>query len=408
MAETKRMTAEQVVSYWLEEDGVDFLRESLRWVVQQLMEVEVCELIGAEHGERSEERLTHRNGYRPRRWDTRAGEIELAIPKLRRGSYFPSFLEPRRRSEQALVAVVQEAYVAGVSTRKVDQLVESLGLRISKSEVSRICQGLDEQVEAFRNRPLEGRYPYLWLDATVEKVRDGGRVVRKALVLAYGVHESGYREVIALDVGEAETEAFWRSFLRSLVERGLSGVQLVISDAHAGLKKAIGQVLGCPWQRCSVHFLREALGYARREQQPMLAALLRPIFSAGAGEQARELVGEALERLRKPLPKIAALLEDAEDDLTAFYAFPADHWTKLRSTNPLERVNREIGRRTDVVGIFPNDRALIRLAASVVIEQNDEWLVGRRYLSAHSLEALLDQEKDDKTNQEEARELTAA
>src|SRR5438034_3608663 len=283
MAETKRMTAEQVVSYLLEEDGLDFLRESLTWVVQQLMEVEVSELIGAERCERSEERLAHRNGYRARRWVTRAGEIELAIPKIRRGSYFPSFLEPRRRSEQALVSVVQEAYVAGVSTRKVDQVVESLGLRISKSEVSRICQGLDEQVDAFRNRPLEGRYPYLWLDAKVEKVRDGGRVVRKALVLAYGVHESGYREVIALDVGEAETEAFWRRFLRSLVERGLGGVQLVVSDAHAGLKKAIAQVLGCPWQRCSDHFLREALGHARREQQPMLAALLRPIFNAGAG-----------------------------------------------------------------------------------------------------------------------------
>ncbi len=408
MAETKRMTAEQVVSFLLEEEGIDFLRESLRWVVQQLMEAEVSELIGAERGERSEERLTHRNGYRPRSWATRAGEIELAIPKIRRGSYFPSFLEPRRRSEQALVSVVQEAYVAGVSTRKVDQVVESLGLRISKSEVSRICAGLDEQVDAFRNRPLEGAYPYLWLDAKVEKVRDGGRVVRKALVLAYGVHESGYREVIALDVGEAETEAFWRSFLRSLVKRGLTGVQLVISDAHAGLKKAIGQVLGCPWQRCTVHFLREALGHARREQQPMLAALLRPLFNADTSEQARELVGDALERLRKPLPKIGALLEEAEDDLLAFYAFPADHWAKLRSTNPLERVNREIGRRTDVVGIFPNDASLIRLAASIVIEQNDEWLVGKRYLSNHSLEAVLDQERREHKDREEARELTAA
>jgi putative transposase len=407
MAETKRMTTEQVVGYLLEGEGLDFLRESLCWVVQQLMEAEVSELIGAERGERSPERLTHRNGYRPRPWQTRAGEIELAIPKLRRGSYFPSFLEPRRRSEQALVSVVQEAYVAGVSTRKVDQVVESLGLRISKSEVSRICAGLDEQVDAFRNRPLEGRYPYLWLDAKIEKVRDGGRVLRKALVLAYGVHESGYREVIALDVGEAETEAFWRSFLRSLVERGLTGVQLVVSDAHAGLKRAIAQVLGCPWQRCSVHFLREALGHARREQQPMLAALLRPLFNADSGEQARELVSDALERLRKPLPKIAALLEEAEEDLLAFYAFPADHWPKLRSTNPLERVNREIGRRTDVVGIFPNDRSLIRLAASIVIEQNDEWLVGKRYLSNHSLDALLEPDKDDR-DRKEARELTAA
>ncbi len=245
------------------------------------------------------------------------------------------------------------------------------------------------------------------LDAKVERVRDGGRVVRKCLVLAYGVHESGYREVIALDVGEAETEAFWRSFLRSLVERGLSGVQLVVSDAHAGLKKAIAQVLGCPWQRCTVHFLREALGHARREQQPMLAALLRPLFNADSGEAARELTSEALERLRKPLPKVAILLEEAEEDLLAFYSFPADHWPKLRSTNPLERVNREISRRTDVVGIFPNDRSLIRLAASVVIEQNDEWLVGRRYLSAHSLEAVLEQQKEDK-DREETRELTAA
>jgi putative transposase len=408
MAETKRMTTEEVVGYLLEGEGLDFLRESLSWVVQRLMEAEVSELVGAEHGERAPaERLTHRNGYRARRWDTRAGELELAIPKLRRGSYFPSFLEPRRRSEQALVSVVQEAYVAGVSTRKVDQVVESLGLRISRSEVSRICAGLDQQVDAFRSRPLGGRYPYLWLDAKVEKVRDGGRVVRKALVLAYGVHESGYREVIALDVGEAETEAFWRSFLRGLLERGLTGVRLVVSDSHAGLKKAIGQVLGCPWQRCSVHFLREALGHARREQQPMLAALLRPIFGAESAEQARELVGDALKRLCQPLPKIGALLEEAEDDLLAFYTFPAEHWPKLRSTNPLERVNREIGRRTDVVGIFPNDRSLIRLAASVVIEQNDEWLVGRRYLSNHSLEAVLDQEKEDK-HREETPELTAA
>jgi putative transposase len=407
MAETKRMATDEVVGYLLEGEGLDFLRESLTWVCQQLMEAEVSELVGAARGERApEERLAHRNGYRSRAWATRAGEIELAIPKIRRGSYFPSFLEPRRRSEQALVSVVQEAYVAGVSTRKVDQVVESLGLRISKSEVSRICAGLDEQVDAFRNRPLEGRYPYLWLDAKVEKVRDGGRVVRKCLVLAYGVRESGYREVIALDVGECETEAFWRSFLRSLVERGLSGVQLVVSDAHAGLKKAIAQVLGCPWQRCSVHFLREALGYVRKEQQGMVAALLRAIFNADSGEAARDLVGDALARLRKPLPKVTALLEEAEEDLLAFYSFPADHWTKLRSTNPLERFNREIGRRTDVIGIFPNDRSLIRLAASVVIEQNDEWLVGRRYLSAHSLEAVLDQEE--KEDREETRQLTTA
>jgi transposase-like protein len=235
-------------------EGIDFLRESLRWVVQQLMEAEVSEVIGAEHGERNPERLTHRNGYRPRRWDTRAGEIELAIPKIRRGSYVPSFLEPRRRSEQALVSVIEQAYVCGVSTRKVDQLVESLGLRISKSEVARVCAGLDQQVDAFRSRPLEGRSRYVWLDAKVEKVRDGGRVVRKCVVIAHGVHESGRREVIGLDCGECETEAFWRDFLRGVVKRGLTGVPLVVSDAHEGLKNAIGQVLGAPWQRCTVHF----------------------------------------------------------------------------------------------------------------------------------------------------------
>src|SRR6266496_919805 len=341
MAGQDRMTIAQVVREVLRDEHGDVIRESVRAVAAEIMESEVSELIGAQLGERTEDRATHRNGYRPRRWDTRAGEIELQIPKIRQGSYFPSFLQPRKRSEQALLSVVQEAYVCGVSTRKVDQLVESLGLRVSRSEVSRICAGLDEQVEAFRNRPLEGRYPYLWLDAKVEKVRDGGRVVRKCLVIAHGVHESGRREVIGLDCGECETEAFWRDFLRSLVKRGLTGVQLVVSDAHEGLKQAIAQVLSAPWQRCTVHFLREALGHARREQQPMLAALIRPIFNADSGEQARELLGGALAALERPLPKLAALLERAEDDLLAFYGFPADHWRKLRSTNPLERLNRD-------------------------------------------------------------------
>jgi putative transposase len=254
MAELERMTAEEVVRHLLEdEDGADLVRDSLRWLVQRLMEAEVTELIGAAHGERSAERATWRNGYRARRWDTRAGELELRIPKLRQGSYFPSFLEPRRRSEQALLAVVQQAYVCGVSTRRVDQLVESLGLRISRSEVSRICAQLDDQVEAFRQRPLAGDYPYLWLDAKVEKVRDGGRVVAKAVVIAYGVHESGRREILGFDVGESETEAFWCDFLRSLLARGLTGVQLVVSDAHEGLKAAIARHLRCPWQRCGVH-----------------------------------------------------------------------------------------------------------------------------------------------------------
>src|SRR5438477_11013466 len=407
MAETKRMTAEQVVGYLLEEDGLDFLRESLTWVVQQLMEVEVSELIGAERGERSQERLAHRNGYRPRRWDTRAGEIELAIPKIRRGSYFPSFLEPRRRSEQALGSVVQQAYVCGVSTRKVDQLVESLGLRISRSEVSRVCAGLDEQVEAFRTRPLEGRYPYLWLDAKVEKVRDGGRVARKCVVIAHAVHETGRREIIGLDVGEAETEAFWREFLRSLVKRGMVGVRLAISDAHPGLKAALEQVLGCPWQRCTVHFLRDCLGHARKDQHGLLAALIRPVFRAESGEEARRRLSEAVSQLERPLPKVAAMLDEAEDDILAFYQLPAEHWSKLRSTNPLERFNREIGRRTDVVGIFPDDASLIRLVSMLAIEANDEWLVGRGYIAKHSMEPLL-VVRLHRAHPEEALELTAA
>jgi putative transposase len=407
MAEKQSMTAAEVVAKLMSDEHADLLRESLRWVVEQLMEAEVSELIGAELGERTPDRATHRNGYRSRRWDTRAGEIELQIPKLRRGSYFPSFLEPRRRSEQALLNVVQQAYVTGVSTRKVDQLVESLGLRISRSEVSRIAQGLDEQVEAFRQRPLEGRYPYLWLDAKVEKVRDGGRVRRKCLVIAHGVHDSGRREVIALDVGEAETEAFWREFLRGLVKRGLVGVQLAISDAHPGLKAAIAQVLGCPWQRCTVHFLRDCLGHARREQQPMLAALIRPIFNADERAASRDQLSAAVAALEGKLDKIAALLEEAEDDILAFYSFPADHWRKLRSTNPLERLNREIGRRTDVVGIFPDDRSLIRLATMLCIEQNDEWLVGRRYLSAGSMGPLLE-ERPHRPDNEEVKELQPA
>jgi putative transposase len=407
MAEGQRMTAEEVVAKLMSDEHADLLRESLRWMVEQLMEVEVSELIGAELGERTPDRATHRNGYRARRWDTRAGEIELQIPKLRRGSYFPSFLEPRRRSEQALLNVVQQAYVTGVSTRKVDQLVESLGLRISRSEVSRIAQGLDEQVEAFRQRPLEGRYPYLWLDAKVEKVRDGGRVRRKCLVIAHGVHDTGRREVIALDVGEAETEAFWREFLRGLVARGLVGVQLAISDAHPGLKAAIAKVLGCPWQRCTVHFLRDCLGHARRDQQPMLAALIRPIFNADELAGARDQLSAAVAALEGKLDKVAATLEQAEDDILAFYSFPADHWRKLRSTNPLERLNREIGRRTDVVGIFPDDRSLIRLATMLCIEQNDEWLVGRRYLSAGSREPLLE-ERLHRPEDEEVKELQAA
>src|SRR5215207_5322212 len=364
MAEKRRMTPVELVDEVMSSEHADVVRESVAWVAAELMEAEVGAQVGAELGEVSLERVTQRNGYRPRAWDTRAGEIELAIPKLRQGSYFPSFLHPRRRAEQALVAVVQEAYVNGVSTRKVDRLVEQMGLHLSKDQVSRLCRGLDEQVQIFRERPLEGRYPYLWLDGKIEKVRERGGVRQKCLVIAYAVHESGRREVLGLDVGEAETEAFWREFLRSLRARGLTGARLCVSDCHQGLRAAIAQVLGCPWQRCSVHFLRNMLGHCAKSQQPMIAAAIRGIFAADNGQQARERLAEVVERLQPVAPKVAALLLDSEDDLLGFYAFPREHWSKLRSTNPLERVNREIGRRTDVVGIFPNDAALIRLAGA--------------------------------------------
>ena len=365
--------------------------------------------IGARLGEVSSERVTHRNGYRPRPWQTRVGEIELAIPRLRQGSYFPSFLEPRKRSEQALVAVVQEAYVNGVSTRKVDRLVEQLGVAgMSKDAVSRLCRGLDEQVKIFRERPLEGRYPYVWLDGKIERVRERGGVRQKCLIIAYAVHETGRREVIGLDVGEAETEAFWREFLRGLRARGLQGVRLCVSDCHEGLKAAIGQVLGCPWQRCTVHFLRNMLGHCAKAQQPMISAAIRGIFAAGSPEEARERLAEVVERLEPTAPKVAQLLLDAETEPLAFYAFPREHWSKLRSTNPLERVNREIGRRTDVVGIFPNDAALIRLAGAMLIEQTDEWLVARRYLSQESLSAVLDMAEHTSPEIKEVPTLSAA
>src|SRR5918994_1616627 len=372
MAGADRMTIEEVVKKVLLDEQADVLRSAVEAVSAEVVGVEGGQVVGAERGERRpDDRMTHRNGYRAREWQTRAGTVELQIPKLRRGSYFPSFLEPRRRSEQALLAVIQQCYVCGVSTRRVDQLVESLGLRVSKSEVSRICGALDEHVDAFRTRPLEGRYPYLLLDAKVEKVRDGGRVVNKALVVAHGVHESVRREILGLDVGEAETEEFWTDFLRGLVKRRLVGVQLAISDAHAGLKAAIAKVLGCAWQRCTVHFLRDCLGHARKDQHGLLAALIRPIFNADSLSQARDRLSEAVAHLVGRLAKVATMLEDAEPDILAFYAFPAAHRRKLRSTNPLERFNKEIGRRTDVVGIFPDDRSLITLAGMLCIEQND-------------------------------------
>ncbi|QBS38371.1 IS256 family transposase [Thermaerobacter sp. FW80] len=369
------------------EPEADALREGLRWLAQQLMELEVSELVGAQRYERTETRKTYRNGYRSRPWDTRVGTIELRIPKLRQGSYFPSLLEPRRRAERALVAVVQEAYVQGVSTRKVDDLVRALGLDgISKSEVSRLCAELDERMERFRNRPLEGEYPYVWLDAKPIKVRQDHRVVNMAAVIAVGVKRTGEREVLGFDVGAAETYEFWLAFLRSLVARGLKGVRLVISDAHEGLKRAISEVLaGASWQRCRVHFMRNLLARVPKHAQPMVAALVRTIFAQPDLESAREQLEHVAANLDRRFPQAAALLRDAMEDVLAYMAFPTEHWRRIHSTNVLERLNRELARRCDVVGIFPNMAAAIRLLGALLEEQQDEWLVSRRYFSLESM-----------------------
>jgi len=405
MAERQSMASAEVVAKTMMDEHGDFGREAVAMVAAELMEAEISTEIGAGRGEVCPERQTHRNGYRPRLWETRVGELELAIPRKRDGSsYFPSFLEPRRPCEQAIVACVMEAYVNGVSTRKVDRLVEQLRIHgMSKDRVSALCRELDERVDAFRERPLEGEFPYLWLDAKHLKVRDRGHVRSKALVVAYAVHETGRREVIGIDIGETESEAFWLEFLRGLRSRGLHGIRLAVSDQHQGLKTAIERILSCPWQRCTVHFVRNMQGHCRRNERGIVSAALREIFDATGLQAAKTRLGEVLERSRDPLPRIAELLETAEEDLLAFYQFPASHWPKLRSTNPLERVNREIGRRTDVVGIFPNDASAIRLTGALLIEQNDEWLVNRRYLSHESIALILNNQEHEE--REELAEL---
>jgi putative transposase len=349
----------------------DVVRELLAHIVGRLMEFEIEQRCGAEYGERTEERLNSRNGYRDRLWETRAGSIDLRIPKLRRGSYFPGFIEPRRTAEKALVAVVQEAYIQGVSTRSVDELVKAMGMSgISKSQVSRLCAEIDERVGAFLNRPIEGDWPYLWIDATYVKVRQAARIVSVAVIIAVGVNTDGVREVLGISVGPSEAEPFWTDFLRSLSRRGLRGVKLVISDAHLGLKAAIAKVFKATWQRCRVHFVRNALAYAGKGQRQMVLALINTAFAQETAESARVQWDAVAEQLRKKFPKLATMLQDAKFDVLAFMDFPKAHRAQIASTNPLERVNAEIKRRTDVVGIFPNDAAIVRLVGALLLEQN--------------------------------------
>ena len=372
------------------EEQIDFLRELVQMFAQSLIDAEATQKVGANPYERTEERKTQRNGYRKREWNTRLGTLDLKIPKLRQGSFFPSILEPRRRAEQTLAAVVQEAYVNGVSTRKVDDVVRALGLDgISKSEVSRLCKQLDEEIQQFKGRPLEREYPYVWLDATFPKVREGGRVQRMAFVIAIGVTDTGEREVLGFDIGISENGAFWTEFLRGLKERGLRGVRLVISDAHLGLRQAISEVLtGAAWQRCKVHTRRNVLSQVPKKQQPMVAAIIRTIFAQPTQEAARGQRRRVVEELRGKFPKAMQILEAAEEDVLAFMALPGEHWRQICSTNPLERRGREMRRRMDVVGIFPNRESVLRLMGSILQEQHEEWMVSRRYFSLESMAKL--------------------
>jgi transposase-like protein len=386
----EKMTAVETVRKGLEPEG-DFLRDVVRWTVQELMDAEVSAQIGAERYERTGERTTQRNGYRQREWDTRVGTLDLAIPKLRHGSYFPSWLEPRRRAEQALIGVIAEAYVQGVSTRKVEALVQALGINgISAAEVSRLCGSLDEQVAAFRTRRLDARYPYLWLDARYEYVREDHRVQTMAVIVAYGVRDDGVREVLGVDIGPSEDVALWRAFLQGLVARGLRGVRLVTSDAHRGLKQAIREVfVGAGWQRCRVHFMRNVIAHVPKGAQAMVAATVRTIFEQPDRAAARAQLRQVCATLQERFPKVVALLEEAEGEILTFYDFPKEHWRQVYSTNPLERLNKELRRRSAVVGIFPNRASVIRLFGALLAEQTEEWLVGHRYFSLASMAAVL-------------------
>ena len=396
MADELRIGLAQLLRKAQMKHDADFLKEGVRTLSQALMEMEVEQHIGAGRHERAPERRGYRNGYRQRNWDTRVGTVELSVPRVRDSSYFPSLLEPRRRAERALSAVVQEAYVHGVSTRKVDDLVKALGMTgISKSRVSELCEELDAEVGRFRNRELEGPYPYVWLDATYIKARQDGRVVSVAVVIAVGVKgDTGEREVLGFDVGPSEDGSFWTSFLRSLVARGLSGVRLVTSDAHRGLKGAVEAVLvGASWQRCRVHFMRNALSLVPKAAQQMVGATIRTVFAQPDAASARQQWRRVAEGFRTRFSRLAELMDEAEEDVLSYAAFPAEHWQKIWSNNPLERLNKEVKRRTEVVGIFPNEAALIRLVGAVLCEQHDEWQVGKRYFSAGSLAKLKREEE---------------
>jgi putative transposase len=358
-------------------------------MAQRLMDADVQGLVGAGPGERSETRENWRNGYRDRVWHTRAGTVPLKIPKLRSGSYFPGFLEPRRSSEKAMTAVIQEAYVQGISTRSVDELVKALGMTgISKSQVSRLCEEIDERVDEFLNRPIEGDWPYLWIDATYVKVRQSGRIVSVATIIAVAVNTEGRREVLGMATGPSEAEPFWTEFLRSLMRRGLRGVRLVISDAHEGLKAAVSKVLSATWQRCRVHFLRNALAYANKGQRQMVFALINTIFAQESADLAHKQWRIVTDQLREKFPKLATMMEAAENEVLSFMEFPKEHRVKIHSTNVLERLNGEIKRRSDVVGIFPNERAIRRLVGALLLEQNDEYAIQKRYMGVESMAQL--------------------